>query len=117
VDQPFDPANPSQLLYEEVKFGQAVELVGLSYWNASEHQPEGFAGDADGWHQHFGTCFVNGYLVDEDVPDRDSCAGDWINGSGLWMVHAWVVPGMENDRGVFQAANRRICERICGAEN
>lgn len=117
VDRPFDPAVPSQLLYEEVKFGKGLELVGLSYWIASEHPPEGFAGDADGWHRHLGACFVNGYITDENVPDRDSCAGDWINGSDLWMVHAWVVPGMENDLGVFQTANRRICERTCGAEN
>jgi hypothetical protein len=117
VDRPFDPAIPSQLLYEEVTFGNGLELVGLSYWIASEHPPEGFAGDADGWHRHLGACFVNGYITDENVPDRDSCAGDWINGSDLWMVHAWVVPGMENDLGVFQTANRRICERICGAEN
>ena len=117
VDQPFDPANPSQLLYEEVTFGQGLELVGLSYWAASEHEPEGFAGNADGWHQHRGSCFINGTIIDENVPDRDSCTGDWINGSNLWMVHAWVVPGMENDLGVFQTANRRICERICGAEN
>jgi hypothetical protein len=117
VDQPFDPASPSQLLFDVVNFGQDPELVALSYWAMSEHPPEGFAGDADGWHQHFGTCFVNGYLIDEGVADRDSCAGDWVNGSDLWMVHAWVVPGMENDLGVFAAANRRICERICGAEN
>jgi hypothetical protein len=117
VDQPFDLARPSQLLYDEVTFGAGLELVALSYWTASEHPPDGFAGSADAWHQHFGTCFVNGYLVDEGVPDRDSCAGDWVNGSDLWMVHLWIVPGMENDAGVFSAANPRICERICAAEN
>jgi hypothetical protein len=60
VDQPFDLAKPSQLLYDEVTFGAGLELVALSYWAASEHPPDGFAGGADAWHQHFGTCFVNG---------------------------------------------------------
>lgn len=117
VDKPFDIARPSQLLYEEVTFGAGLELVALSYWVASDHAPEGFAGEADAWHQHFGTCFVNGYLVDEGVPNRDSCDGDWVNGSDLWMIHAWIIPGMENEAGVFSAANPRICERICAAEN
>jgi hypothetical protein len=117
VDEPFDLAQPSQLLYDEVTFGEGLELVALSYWAASDSPPVGFAGEADAWHQHFGTCFVNGYLVDEGVPDRDSCAGDWVNGSDLWMIHAWIVPGMENEVGVFSAANPRICERICAAEN
>jgi hypothetical protein len=117
VDQPFDLTQPSQLLYDEVRFGEGLELVALSYWAASDQPPVGFAGEADAWHQHFGTCFVNGYLVDEGVPDRDSCAGDWVNGSDLWMIHAWIVPGMENEVSVFSAANPRICERICAAEN
>ena len=117
VDEPFDLTRPSQLLYEEVTFGEGLELVALSYWVASDHPPEGFAGEADAWHQHFGTCFVKGYLVDEGVPDRDSCDGDWVNGDDLWMIHAWIVPGMENEAGVFSAANPRICERICAAEN
>ena len=114
VDRPFDPAAPSMLLFEEVKWGQGLELIGLSYWVASTDQPDGFAGDADLWHQHFGLCFEGSWLMTEDILDRTSCSGDWINGSDLWMLHAWVVPGMENRLGQFAAVNPRLCERACG---
>jgi hypothetical protein len=63
-------------------------------------------------------CGIERALADGyGVQDRDSRTGNWINGSDPWMVHAWDLPGMENDRGLLQTANRRICERICGAEN
>ena len=76
------------LLFEEVKWGEGPELVGLSYWVSSPDEPEGFAGDTDVWHKHFGLCFHSGMLYLEDIPDRGSCEGDWINGSDLWMLHA-----------------------------
>lgn len=113
VDRPFDPAAPSMLLFEEVSWGQGPELVAYSYWVASDTEPEGFAGETDMWHQHVGLCFEDGWLRNEDVPDRDACAGDWINGSDLWMLHAWIVPGMENRNGVFASVNPRLCERFC----
>lgn len=114
VDQPFDVAKPSMLLFEEVRHGYGFELVAFSYWAASIDEPEGFVGDTDEWHRHYGLCFENGWLKRENDPDRASCAGDWVNGSDLWMLHAWVVPGMENERGVFAANNPRLCERFCG---
>lgn len=113
VDRPFDPATPSMLLYEEIRHGQGLELVGYSYWVSSTGPPEGFAGDTDVWHQHYGLCFENGWLALEDIPDRGACPGDWVNGSDLWMLHAWVVPGMDSMRGVFAAQNERLCERSC----
>ena len=113
VDEPFDPEKPSQLLFEEVTAGAGPELVALSYWVSSHHEPEGFAGETDGWHQHVGLCFVDGIVVNEEVVDRTQCAGDWINGGDLWMLHAWVVPGMENRLGVFANVNPRFCERYC----
>ncbi len=114
VDRPFDPEYPSMLLFEVVKYGEEPVLVGLSYWVTSVEAPEGFAGDTDEWHQHFGLCFEGGWLVGEDISDRGACGGDWINGSDLWMLHAWVVPGMENRLGVFAARNPKLCERSCG---
>jgi hypothetical protein len=62
-------------------------------------------------------CFENGYLKDDNLPDGSSCDGDWINGSDLWMLHAWVVPGLENDLGLFANVNPLLCERACGLEN
>lgn len=113
VDEPFDPEKPSQLLFEEVTAGKGPELVAFSYWVSSPHEPEGFAGGTDAWHQHLGLCFEDGIVTNEEVPDRTQCAGDWINGNDLWMLHAWVVPGMENRLGVFGNINPRLCERFC----
>jgi hypothetical protein len=117
VDRPFDIENPSMLLFDELKRGEPMELIAYSYWVASEHPPEGFVGGTDEWHSHLGMCFENGWLKNDNIPDRRSCAGDWINGSDLWMLHAWVVPGLENDYGVFHNANPLLCERACGLEN
>ena len=114
VDQPFDLAAPSMLLFDEVRAGYGLELVGFSYWAVSGDAPEGFVGDSDVWHQHYGLCFENGWLAREGDPDRAACAGDWINGSDLWMLHAWLVPGLENDDGVFADVNELLCDRFCG---
>ena len=113
VDRPFDLAVPSMLLFEEVTWGTGPELVAFSYWVNSTEEPDGFAGETDKWHSHFGLCLEDGWLRNESVPDRSLCAGDWINGSDLWMLHAWVVPGMENRSGVFETMNLRLCERFC----
>ena len=109
VDYPFDPAQPSQLLFHETSPGEPTELVGFSYWARSSAAPEGFAGPNDTWHQHIGLCFENGWLRRENQPNRTDCAGDWINGSDLWMLHAWVVPGAENEWGVFAEVNPALC--------
>jgi len=113
VDQPFNPQIPSQLLFEEIRSGEGPELVAFSYWVLSEDEPEGFAGDTDRWHQHFGLCFEDGWAKTENNPDPASCDGDWINGGNIWMLHAWIVPGMENTLGVFHNVNPRLCERFC----
>ncbi len=111
VDQPFDPAAPSMLLFETIGADPEPQLVGYSYWMASPEEPEGFAGSNDTWHQHYGLCFVNGWLRAENQTDRTDCAGDWVNGSDLWMLHAWVVPDFENRDGVFADVNMAICPR------
>jgi hypothetical protein len=117
VDRPFDPEAPSQLLFDELRFGEKPELIAFSYWVTSPEAPEGFAGDTDRWHQHLGMCFENGWLVLEGVQDAALCNGDWINGNDLWMLHAWVVPGVENRLGQFASVNPLLCERTCGLEN
>lgn len=117
VDRPFDPETPSQLLFEVLEWGKDPELIAFSYWVTSAEVPEGFAGNTDQWHRHRGMCFENAWLKNENTPGPDSCAGDWINGSDLWMLHAWVVPGLENRLGQFAAVNPLLCERTCGLEN
>lgn len=116
VDRPFDPANPSMLLFEELVRGEELELIAYSYWVTSDETPEGFSGAEDSWHQHLGVCFDSGWIKDENML-REDCAGDWVNGSDLWMLHAWVVPGLENDLGRFANVNPLLCERACGLED
>ena len=116
VDRPFDIEKPSMLLFEELERGKSPELIAFSYWVASPDRPEGFAGDTDEWHRHVGMCFENGWLREENIP-RDACDGDWVNGLDLWMLHAWVVPGLENQYGQFAVVNPLLCERTCGLEN
>lgn len=117
VDKPFDPENPSMLLFDELTRGEPMELIAYSYWVASDGPPEGFPGSTDEWHPHVGMCFENGWLKDDNLPDRRSCPGDWINGSDLWMLHAWIVPGVENVYGQFAVVNPLLCERACGLED
>jgi hypothetical protein len=116
VDRPFDPATPSMLLFDELVRGEPMELIAYSYWVSSEEIPEGFVGEEDHWHRHLGVCFINGYIKDENVL-RSQCPGDWVNGMDLWMLHAWVVPGLENEYGRFHTVNPFLCERACGLEN
>lgn len=113
VDQPFDIERPSQLLFEEITWGAGPELVAFSYWVLSDEEPEGFAGGTDQWHSHLGLCFEDGMLTTENNPDPSTCNGDWISGENIWMLHAWIVPGMENRFGVFHSVNPRLCERYC----
>lgn len=116
VDRPFDPAKPSMLLFDELVRGEPMELIAFSYWVSSDGVPEGFVGAEDSWHRHLGVCFINGYIKDENVL-RGQCPGDWVNGMDLWMLHAWVVPGLENEYGRFHTVNPFLCERACGLEN
>jgi hypothetical protein len=109
VDQPFDPAHPSMLLYDESNV-RPDRLVGFSYWVRSvDTPPAGFAGDGDHWHMHHGLCFVSGFLFDEGVSDPSGCDGVWLAGSDLWMMHAWVVEEPANPYGRFAPRNPNVC--------
>ena len=108
LDSPFDPAKPSMLLFDDVP-GLGLHLVGHSYWVRSPQEPEGFAGTNDRWHNHRGLCFVGGWLDRQNVPSADMCAGTWIDGSDMWMLHAWVVPEVPNRWGRLAPTNPTLC--------
>jgi hypothetical protein len=111
VGQPFDPAHPAMLLFDGIA-GRPVRLVGFSYWVGSPQEPAGFAGPNDHWHRHSGLCFSRGgWLMDQEVPTRAACSGYWLNGRNLWMLHAWVVPGLPNIWGRFAPSNPFLCPR------
>jgi hypothetical protein len=115
VGDSFDPTRPSMLLVDTTP-GHRRRLAGFSYWVRSVDPPEGFEGDADVWHNHRGLCFVDGVLTREDVRTPAQCAGEWVDGHDLWMLHAWVVPGYENADGVFAPTNRQLCPRRTGVD-
>jgi hypothetical protein len=109
IDQPFDPARPAMLLYDESEV-RPTRLAGFSYWVRSPGTaPAGFAGDADHWHMHHGLCFDDGMLVGEGVTEPAGCAGDWLAGTDLWMGHAWVSPVVANPWGRFAPRNPALC--------
>ncbi|MGZ8766618.1 MAG: hypothetical protein ACXW2C_13100, partial [Acidimicrobiia bacterium] len=101
----FDPANPSELLYD----GTAPEskIVGLSYLVFSPGgAPEGFAGENDFWHTHSsngGLC-MKGVVIGAESMSKEECerlGGKKVGLKGVYMVHNWIVPGWECSWGVF----------------
>jgi len=107
IAKPFDPARPAMLLFDERR--QPAVLVGYSYWLQSPTEPEGFAGYNDHWHQHTGLCVVNGWVDREEASSPTACAGTYLAGGDLWMLHAWVVPGYRNRNGRFANTNMALC--------
>ena len=108
VDRPFDPAHPAMLLFDQSPLHE-TRLAGFSYWVRSADQPDGFAGPNDVWHRHSGLCFVNGWNVRENVPSKDHCEGQWLNGSDLWMLHVWIAPDVPSSDGLFAPRNTALC--------
>jgi hypothetical protein len=115
----FDPAAPSELLYDGTN--PDSKIVGLSYlvFHAGG-PPDGFAGANDHWHQHNangGLCMKGGVVVGgEDVTEADCTArgGRKQLLRDIWMAHAWVVPGFECSWGVFSGECPELGGKIGG---
>jgi hypothetical protein len=107
VAEPFDPAKPSMLLFDERS--DPPELVGYSYLLQSAATPVGFAGWNDTWHQHAGLCVVNGWVDREEAAGPGDCAGTYLPGGDIWMLHAWVVPRWPDKWGRFANSNPMLC--------
>jgi hypothetical protein len=112
IAKPFDPTAPAMLLFDEHR--TLATLVGYSYWLQSINEPIGFAGGNDHWHQHRGLCVVNGWLDREEASAPTDCAGSFLAGGDLWMLHAWVVAGYENRNGKFATFNPKLCPPDAG---
>jgi hypothetical protein len=108
LERPFAPDAPTMLLVDTTP-GHIPRLAGFSYWVRSVEPPAGFSGDFDHWHVHRGLCFIDDVLTQEDVPSPDGCRGTWLDGSDLWMLHVWVVPGYDNPDGMFAPVNPKLC--------
>jgi hypothetical protein len=116
LDDVFDPTTPEFLQYEGN--GLDAELVGMSWLVRTDNgmPPEGFAGGNDWWHSHPVLCFSTSYgvVIGENLSEP-SCSGS--GGVNLylqdyWMVHAWIVPGMEYRIDVFE--NHHPCLTSAG---
>ena len=80
----------------------------------SPTEPVGFAGTNDHWHQHTGLCVVNGWVDREEAASPARCAGTFLAGGDLWMLHAWVVPSFPDRLGKFATFNPVLCPPAVG---
>jgi hypothetical protein len=109
VDGVFDIEEPEMILYDGD--GPEAHVVGLSYYlrNPGDQEPtQGFTGDNDHGHRHIGLCSGPNGVIGDSTTTEEECArrgGRKGDGSGSWMIHAWVVPGCESPWGVFSAAS------------
>jgi hypothetical protein len=101
-----DPGRPAEVLTDGVR--DDARVVALSYLTVRRGAPPATFADPNArWHQHFALCLVRGALV-----DRSRCRGRGrlLDGRDLWMLHAWVVPGVPNPWGTFAPLNPRLME-------
>jgi hypothetical protein len=116
----FDPAHPSELLYDGTQPNS--KIVGLSYlvYNPGGLPPDGFAGPNDHWHQHNangGLCLRGEFVVGSEATTRAQCAalgGQKTLLTDIWMLHAWIVPGLACTWGVFSGECPALGGRTCG---
>jgi hypothetical protein len=115
----FNVDQPEMLLYDGTDPGS--HIVGLSYFifkEGDEEPTEGFTGNNDHYHRHFGLCLRNGQVIGGNGTSPEECAsrgGNILDGSAGWMSHVWLVPGCESDWGVFSGANPALKIHAPGA--
>ncbi len=103
INATFDPNTPNFLLFGGN--GPTAPLVGLMWLvQSGQTPPAGIPGGNDHWHRHNIVCMVGGVILAEDISDAACAAmnGGNIDISGLWMLHAWIVPGYEYLPDVFR---------------
>ena len=116
----FDPAAPSELLYDGTTAD--AHLVGLSYLVYHPGgPPDGFAGPNDRWHQHNangGLCINPAQVVvgaeGLSPAQCQALGGRKVLLTDIWMLHDWVVPGMECSWGVFAPECPELGGRVGG---
>jgi hypothetical protein len=117
VDGEFHIEEPEMLLFD----GTSPEsrIVGLSYYvqlQGNSEPTQGFIGENDRYHRHFGLCVGPTGVIGDSTTTEEECAargGRKDEGTGGWMSHAWVVPGCESPWGVFSGENP-ILDRSTG---
>jgi hypothetical protein len=100
------PGPPMFLQYDGE--GDNAPLAGLSYFAISgAAPPAGFPGDNDFWHTHATLCYtrlgnVNGNEI--SAAECQARGGFNLPLPGVWMSHAWIIPGWEKVRDVYSGA-------------
>jgi hypothetical protein len=116
VDGTFEITEPEMLLFGGTS--DDSQLVGLSYYVVleGEAQPtQGFTGDNDHYHRHFGLCIGEGGVIGDSTTTDAECeamGGSKSEGTAGWMSHAWVVPGCESPWGVFSGINPLLDQHL-----
>ena len=109
VDGTFEIDKPEMLLYDGTDPDSSSSA--LSYYvrlDGTAEPTQGFTGDNDHYHRHFGLCIGQGGVIGDSTTTEEECAargGVKSKGTEGWMSHAWVVPGCESPWGVFSAVN------------
>lgn len=101
ISQDFTPTRPQFLQYGGN--GPDAPLVGMSWYvnNGPAAPPAGFVGDNDWWHTHEYLCFQGGIVVYDGRCEDAGIPGTSIYLGNNWMLHAWIVPGWQNNPDVF----------------
>ncbi|HEU5150141.1 MAG TPA: hypothetical protein VFU19_06560 [Iamia sp.] len=109
VDSTFELDKPEMLLFDGTD--PDSRIVGLSYYvrqDGTASPTQGFVGENDSYHRHFGLCIGAGGVIGDSTTTEEECnarGGTKSNGTDGWMSHAWVVPGCESPWGVFSGEN------------
>lgn len=109
----FDAANPEILLYDGTD--DDSQIVGLSYLQFADEEPEGFAGDNDPWHVHEQLCLGGGGVLGDESTTEEECeerGGTLRQLDNLWMMHMWNVPGWDSRWGLFSSEHPDLGGRI-----
>lgn len=118
LDGVFDAGKPEGMLFSKLGDPDGEwQLVGVWYLlipgqggATVDSPPEGFTGNLDLWHAHYGLCTRAGVISENNT--EEGCRADngrWI-GDLRWMMHAWVYPesGVDNSDGVFVYLNEDL---------
>ncbi len=124
----FDPGAPEMLLWAK-EDGELIpraelgtcdgdqwtgeagfEVVGAAFLQpVTPDHPEAFVGPIDNWHIHYSAC--SGATSDAIQGDEQSCVeagGVFFERTPVWMMHAYVADGFDNQQGVFSMYNDSI---------
>lgn len=122
----FDPTHPNVLLFDGE--GPDAKIAGASFI-LTDPDPQGYPGELDVWHHHYGVCFdpdrlivigeIDGHEGSTISMTVDQCEAEGalaIPIENLYMIHVWVAPGYIDDGPVFAHDHPQLYDGITAAE-